>query len=386
MDESRSTDGPMLNVREYLAILRRRRRYFLVPFVIAMLVAAAVVVILPPRYESVATILVESQQIPDELVRSTITAYADEQVEFIRQKVLTRSNILDVIKKYSLYPGASRADQTALVERFRSDLTIELTDALMPAKGRRPTISLTIGFLAISPTTAQQVCNELVTLFLNENARSRAERAAETTSFLREEGEKIRKSIQEVEDKLAAFKEQNREILPEVMNMNLGLMERTERDYQSTSVNLEGLTGQLRIAEMAVQQYAATVPTHSPDGEQLSVPVLQARLEATLIDHTEKHPDLIRLKQMLQEARARAARDSTLRVDSQTPLDPTYAALTRQVESLRSQIGYLQKNKDELAGRLKQLEKRIADAPQVEKDYSGMQRYLLYLTAKYEDM
>src|SRR5262245_59521682 len=181
MDETRATDGPTLNLREYMSVLRRRRRFFVVPFVIAMLIAALVVVVLPPRYESVATILVESQQIPDELVRSTITAYADEQVEFIRQKVLTRSNILDVVQKYSLYPGASRADQTALVERFRKDLTIELTDAMVTAKGRRPTISLTIGFLAISPTLAQQVCNELVTLFLNENARSRSERAAETT-------------------------------------------------------------------------------------------------------------------------------------------------------------------------------------------------------------
>jgi uncharacterized protein involved in exopolysaccharide biosynthesis len=166
--------------------------------------------------------------------------------------------------------------------------------------------------------------------------------------------------------------------------MNMGLMERTERDYQSTSVNLEGLTGQLRIAEMAVQQYAATVPTHSQNGEQLSVPALQARLQDMLIDHTEKHPDVIRLKQMLAEAQARAARGN--RPDPQAPLDPTYAALTRQVESLRSQIGYLQKTKDELAGRLKQLEKRIADAPQVEKDYSGMQRDLQNLTAKYEDM
>ena len=390
MDESRN-DLPVLGIREYFSIVRRRRRYFLVPFALAMLVAVAVVIVLPPRYQSVATILVESQQIPDELVRSTITAYADEQVEFIRQKVLTRSNVLDVIQKYGLYPGESRKDASALVDRFRDeDLAVELIDAAIAEKGRRPTISLTIGFTAASPTLAQQVCNELVTLFLNENARSRTERAAETTSFLADEGEKIRGDIQGLEEKLTAFKSQNREVLPEVMGMNMGLMERTERDYQNASMNLEGLIGQLRIAEMAVDQYNATVGTHSADGDQPSVATLQARYEALLVDQTEKHPDVIRTKQMLDDARARAARADAARrrgaPDPNVPLDPTYAALTRQVESIRGQVAYLQKTKDELAGRLKSLEQRIANAPEVEREYTALQRDLTNLTTKYEDM
>ena len=46
----------------------------------------------------------------------------------------------------------------------------------------------------------QKVANELVTLFLNENIKSRTARAAETTDFLGKESDRLRTQIEVMEE------------------------------------------------------------------------------------------------------------------------------------------------------------------------------------------
>ena len=64
-----------------LRIAKRRALYFIVPAVVISAVGSAIVMFLPAIYRSQATILVESQQIPSELVQSTVTAMADERLQ-----------------------------------------------------------------------------------------------------------------------------------------------------------------------------------------------------------------------------------------------------------------------------------------------------------------
>ena len=63
-----------LGLTDYIAILRRRRWYLIVPAVVIFAVAVAVAMLMPATYRSEATILIEQQQIPQDLVRSTVMA------------------------------------------------------------------------------------------------------------------------------------------------------------------------------------------------------------------------------------------------------------------------------------------------------------------------
>ena len=77
-------------------------------FVLAALLAA----LLPPSYRSSATILIQEQEIPQELVRSTITSFADERIQVISQEVLARSVLLELIGKIqSVRQSAALSDQ-----------------------------------------------------------------------------------------------------------------------------------------------------------------------------------------------------------------------------------------------------------------------------------
>ena len=102
----------------YVEISKRRLPLMAAIAVLIFVIAAVVAVALPPLYQSKATILVESQQIPSDLVRSTVTGYAEERIEVLRQQVMTRDNLLDIINKYGLFKASGgQLSPTDLVDK-----------------------------------------------------------------------------------------------------------------------------------------------------------------------------------------------------------------------------------------------------------------------------
>src|SRR5262245_33121813 len=87
-----------------LAVIRRRRLSMIIAFATALLIAIIVAVAWPPTYLSSATILIEQQEMPVDLVRSTISSYADQRLQMINQRVMTTDNLLRIIERYNLYP------------------------------------------------------------------------------------------------------------------------------------------------------------------------------------------------------------------------------------------------------------------------------------------
>src|SRR5262249_55247138 len=85
------------NLGQYLRAIRRRGRLALVAAVVVLVVGIGLAFLLPAKYRSMATILIEQQEIPQDIVRSTITSYADQRIQLISQQVMTTSNLLDVI-------------------------------------------------------------------------------------------------------------------------------------------------------------------------------------------------------------------------------------------------------------------------------------------------
>ena len=61
-----------------IGVIRRRFWQMVLPAVAVFAVVAVVVALLPAKYQSSATILIEGQEVPQELVRSTVTGFVEE--------------------------------------------------------------------------------------------------------------------------------------------------------------------------------------------------------------------------------------------------------------------------------------------------------------------
>src|SRR5713226_1433958 len=141
--------GYLLQPAYYLGLLKRRLLYFLIPFVSVLLVGGAVAYLWPATYFSEGKILVQSQQIPTELVRPTVTSAAQERIQVITQRTMTRDNLLAIVDKFKLFPDRrTLMSPTQLVELMKKSIQIEpvAQSLAFNRSTQNPTVIFTVGF------------------------------------------------------------------------------------------------------------------------------------------------------------------------------------------------------------------------------------------------
>jgi uncharacterized protein involved in exopolysaccharide biosynthesis len=197
LQEHQQDLGYLLRPAFYWKLIKRRWAVFLLPFVFVASVGVGGVMLWPATYLSAGRILVQSQQIPTELVRPTVTSAAQERIQVLEQRTMTRDNLLAIADKFKLFPEKRQLmSVTELVELMKKNVKIEAVDLDLDFKQQRsrmenPTIVFSVGFEHPDPETAARVANELVTRILNEDLRDRTSRASETTRFLARDVQKL---------------------------------------------------------------------------------------------------------------------------------------------------------------------------------------------------
>ncbi|MDN3275931.1 hypothetical protein QWJ07_16840 [Frankia sp. RB7] len=213
-------DGPLEQDRShllrpsyYLDIIKRRWLFFVVPFVLIAAAGTAAVLIWPPTYLSEGKILVQSQQIPTELVRSTVTSAAQERIQVIQQRTMTRDNLIAIADKFQLFPEKrALMSVTELVDLMKKSTKVAPVDPILDFKRQtraaleNPTIVFSVGFEYGDPAVAARVANELMTRILNEDLRDRTTRATDTSRFLYREVQRLQNENAALDAKIAQLR------------------------------------------------------------------------------------------------------------------------------------------------------------------------------------
>lgn len=309
------TDTSVKSINDYIAIFRRRKGLMLGITALLSLLSLAIALGIPPTYRSSATILIEQQEIPQELVRSLITSFADERIQVISKRVMSTSNLVGIIEKYNLYPELrEKAVMEEVLAKMREDIKLEIisADVRDPRSGeaKEATIAFTLSYDNRYPALAQNVANELVSLYLNENLKTRTAAANEASVFLEEEAKKLAQNIATLEQKLADFKKQNAGKLPELKEMTLSLISRTEDELREAERQARALE-ERRIfleAELAqVKQFDEDkeIPIYNKAGERVLGPeerlkMLQTEYLALTARYAPSHPDVLRMRREIE--------------------------------------------------------------------------------------
>lgn len=435
-----------------LAMLWRRRYWFLsiagLIFVASVLMAFG----LPSIYRSQSTILIEQQEIPQEMVRGAVTSFADQRVQIISQRVMTRSNLMEIIRKFDLYADlVGKETNEDLVGRMRSGINLNMVsaDVVDPRSGRptQATIAFTLAFDYGSPAIAQRVTSELTTLYLNENVKNRTQRAADTSDFLAEESEKLSQQIADLELKLADFKTENAGRLPELSDMNMQMLDRTDRDLSNVEQQIRALEERRIYLESQISQTESAEVLYSETGQRIQGPaeryrMLQTRHISLASLYSDNHPDVVRAKREIEALRqelgieedgaedqmqALATLESELMaararysdshpdvrrlerevsaltdrlsssasvparsVDKRAVFDgkasnPVYVELQTRLEVTNTEMRALLRSKDDLRARMREYESRLLQTPTVEKDYRSLVRDYESTMVKYRE-
>jgi len=196
--------GQSLGLRHYLQILRRRWILAAVAFGVVLLLGALLTAIQRPIYQAEGKVLVESQDIPTDLVRPTITDSANQRIQVIQQRIMTRDNLLALVNKYHMFAGERRwMSGTELIDLMRQRTKFELVDINAKAGSASSTIAFTVSFEYENPEITQGVTNDFLTLILKEDAENRTTRATETTNFLTRESQRLQGELAAIAAQIA---------------------------------------------------------------------------------------------------------------------------------------------------------------------------------------
>ena len=226
-------DNPLKawSLERVLGVWKRRRWLAIFLFALPFAAMASAVASMPNLYRSTATVLVERQQVPVDIVRSTVTSELETRLHTISQKALSRAKLEDLIARFNLYPKDAPVSgpTEAVVERMRRDIQLDTR-----ATGRQSaTVAFALSYRGRDPETVALVTNTLASFYVEENSKAREGQATVTTEFLREELRETKARLDEQERRASDFKRRYLGELPQQMQGNLA--------------TLEGLTAQLRL-------------------------------------------------------------------------------------------------------------------------------------------
>ena len=277
-------------------IIHRRKRWLILPFVLMVVGVTTIALLLPDIYKSTATILIQNATIPDKLAAPTITSYADQRIKAIAQEVTSRSKVLALVQKYDLLPQKrDRLTAEELVEKIAKRINVETIDAEIKketqAKPVLLTVAFTLSFEDESAKKAQMVANEIASYFMEKNLEAREKHARTTAKFFEEQLQQSKARIDNLESRLATYRQEHLEELPEFTTLNMQKVEKLNADISNINMQVRSLEEQRALikSQLAVADpYTGANPRVLSTDERLQ----QAQLErAALVGrYSEKHP------------------------------------------------------------------------------------------------
>jgi len=380
-----------LTLDDYLAMLLRRIKVILIPALLAPLAGFLVSYAFSPKYTSQSLVLVEAPKIPDAVVQQVFTEDLTQHIATIEQQVLSPSRLRPMMERW----GLSKAGQNLedVMDNIRLNMAIQpvITDISQFGGKKRPGQSspvpgFNVNYTASTAREAQQICTDLTSMLLEEDLKSRQEATQGTTVFLTKQVEDAKQNLDDLDKKLAAFKNQHMGQLPGDEDNNLKILMGLNSQLEANTQSLNRATQDKAYAEsMLAQQVAAWKTSQSASNPQ-TLQTQLSTLQGQLIDlqgrYTEDHPDVIKTKGDIAEVKRQLA---AINDTSSKPTDPSsekgsaseppeIRQLRLQIHQYEDMIAQTTRDQKRLQQEISVYQGRVSSSPAIEGDYKALAR------------
>jgi polysaccharide chain length determinant protein (PEP-CTERM system associated) len=376
-----------------------RRYWWILPITTVLLGVIAVVAsyVLPKKYVSQTMVLVEQPTVSPELVKPVITEDLNHRLSSMQEQILSRTRLQPIIEKFGLYAsdrGTTHIED--LVDRLRTAVKITPLEPMAGTQNRQlPGFYINVTFN--DARLAQQICTEITSMFLEQNARERKQQSKETTDFFQQRLDEAKNKLDEQDAKLAQFKRQYLGSLPEEEQTNLSLLMGTNTQLEANTQAISRAQQDKTFTESLLAQQEANLKAQSSGGanpesldQQLSA--MQDNLLALQAKYTPEHPDVVKAQHSVDELRKR------IEAQQKAPPSPDVAAHVNafespQIQQLRAKlrqddlnIADLTKRQAQIQNETRVLQARVQASPVVEQQFKEMTRNYQTASENYNDL
>jgi polysaccharide chain length determinant protein (PEP-CTERM system associated) len=362
-------------LRDVLQTLKRRKWYVLAPTGALLIAAAILAFSLPNRYRARVLIAAEPA-----VARSHVRTepaeeltYITEQLRAVRETLLSRPVLEEVISDFNLYPRKGQAVTDVEIEAVKSRVNVQV----------QGDYTFYLGFDGDSKEQATAVANRLGQLFIDRASAFRERRAREESLFLEDELTRVREQLVAQDRTIREYKTQNSGLFPAGAESGIHMIETLQKQRQEVSA---------RIAEEEARQASIGAEMKSLDDQgvqQLSEPKelrdRRAELRGLSSRYKKGHPEIQRLQ---KEIAALEARDRSA-AQASDELSPLYNRFTQLNAEQRGSELRLASFRDELAGvgsKLAEYQRQLEAAPERERALTKLAHDYDLLQTQYQTL
>lgn len=386
-------------VLTYLKGIWIKKRYVIISSWLVCPIGWLYVVSLPDTYQSSARVYVDTNSLLRPLLRGlAVYNNPEQQVSLVARTLLSRPNLEKIAREADLDIKAKTAAEFDAV-------IADLKDGIKLSSTRDANI-YTISYSASTPALAQQIVQITLNEFIESNLGSTRKSSDSAEEFLDRQISDYEKRLMEAEQRLADFKRNQQQILPGGAGDYYGQLKQERELLEQSRLRLLELESQLASARAQLAGEEPVFGLATPDLSQVPglstqyddrITAMQTRLDDLLIRYTDQHPDVIKVKSLLE--RLKEERQQQLQSMSQVAQstgsynqfgnvnqNPVYQQMKIAASNIESEIASVKVRVANYEKKVAELEEKINLIPELEAELTGLNRDYGITKAKYEEL
>jgi uncharacterized protein involved in exopolysaccharide biosynthesis len=264
------------------SILLQRWPLLAVPIILCTIIALLVGLVLPRTYVARAVLMVEGSELPNELGNPTANDVIDRRLSKVRQQILSRPSLVELINANNLYDAKARGGATSgMVDQLRKATHIDALNAdIMPSNSggnRASSIAFALSFEYPEPIKAKAITQAYVDGLINLDASQSVNDANNAERVLQDQETGLKSQIAAIEGQINQLTRENGFTLATAGSAGGG----SAGGYDAQIASLQRDNAQL-VAQMSA----------GSAGRDPEVAAAEAQLAAARANYSDDHPDV----------------------------------------------------------------------------------------------
>jgi len=364
-------------IPRYIDIAKRRKWWLIIPFLLSLLVGFAYFLVTPKIYKAETLILVQSQKVPEDFVRPIVTTELEDRLRTITQEVTSRTNLERIVQEHELYLARKNLLLEEKVQIIRQNVSVDVSYG--DRRGQEAH-AFTISFHHENPIKVMQVTNALSSNFISENLKIRETQVVGTSSFLFDELDATENKLAQKEANLKVYREKYMGGLPEQLETNLRILERLQEQVAELNSSLRDAESRKMMIQTQIADHqerpTAIVSTPTEHGQPETTDLVSLRNQLASLEsrYTERHPDVIRLRNIINKLESGDTSVDGGPRPGGTPESELSQNLRRQQQDVILEIDKLKNDIEKTHAQIESYESKVEDTPKREQELLSLKR------------
>lgn len=372
----------MVELADYLEVVRRRKWVLLAWIMVGLAAAGVVFMLMPKVYRSSTLILVEAQKVPTDYIKPAVVNTIEERLITIQQQILSRTLLQKIIEEHGLYKDElKREPMEDVIEKMRGDIRVTIVDD----RFHRNIQAFTLSYDGDDPLTVMQVTNKLASLFIEENLKVREQLVEGASEFLEHELQRVKEELDRKEAEISRYKQKYMGELPQQADANLRTLDRLHMEWQAQNDALRMLAERRQILR---EEIMATGDMPSGRGIRVAprarLRQLRQQLAELKSEYKDTYPDVIRIKKEIKDLEALIARGPTKEDLEEEEVGG--GEMNAELRGLLAEIKVRKQRMAEIERQIKIYQQRVEAMPMREQELAVMLRDYDNLNKHYQSL